>query len=173
MATTYARLSDQFRGVWVPAPAGLLELWSHEAPRTERAFGYFRDGDLAFRFDSGRSVGELLAHVVDSLRLTTHWLGHAHPAPPCAPLHATTISEMSRAVRERRAGLFATLDALSPADFDAFVAPFGVPEPRGVMAFGMLKHEIHHRGELYAMARACGRDVASLYAPMARDDGTC
>jgi uncharacterized damage-inducible protein DinB len=39
-----------------------------------------------------------------------------------------------------------------------------------VMALGMLKHEIHHRGELQALARVCGRTVHSLYAPIWRRD---
>jgi hypothetical protein len=66
---------------WMPDPAGLLELWRHEAPRTLRVVESFADRDLAHRPQRGaRSVGELLTYIVASYQLTRHWL--TSDAPP-------------------------------------------------------------------------------------------
>ena len=59
------------------------------------------------------------------------------------------------------------MSAVPAARFFDVIAPFGVPEHRGVMALGMFKHELHYRGELYALARMCHRDPPDLYAPPA------
>lgn len=152
---------------FAPDPLGLLELWRHEAPRTLRIFGVFLDEDLAYRAPGGgRSVGELLGHVIASYGSTGRWLirdrRETPPTRPSISRVADAGQELARAQRD----LFDALSRLAPEAFDEVVAPFGVAETLGVMAFGMLKHELHHRGELHALARVCARTVPSLYEPV-------
>jgi len=153
--------------LWTPDPPGLLELWKHEGPRTVRAFTFFNDRDLAFRPQPGaRSIGELQGHLVQSYSLTRHWLLHeTSPVPQLASIPGS-ISESLRLLRIAQATLYSLLSETQPEQLDTEIAPFGVLETRGVMAFGMLKHELHHRGELHALARVRGRSVCNLYDPV-------
>ena len=74
------------------------------------------------------------------------------------------VDQAVAAVADCQRALFETLDTTAPERFRDVIAPFGVPEHRGVMALGMFKHDLHHRGELYAMARVRGRRPPDLYA---------
>ncbi len=125
----------------------------------------FRDDDLAYQPGGrGRSVGQLLAHLIDSYELTRHWL--THDRPPITRVEHTLAGSLSSAVDRLRLAqqmLFASIEALAPGAFGASIAPFGVLETRGVMALGMFKHELHHRGELHALARMCGHEPPPLY----------
>lgn len=149
--------------LWQPYPAGLLELWQHEAPRTLRIYRSFTDGDLFFRAKGGgRSVAELFQHIIDSYWLTGYWLSKG---PQTGPRKATptTVGEAAELLHSAQAALFATLSNVPDAEFEKEISPFGVPESCAVFALGMLKHEIHHRGELYSLARVCGHTPEGLY----------
>jgi uncharacterized damage-inducible protein DinB len=149
----------------MPEPAALLELWRHESPRTLAAVGSFVDADLGYRPSaSSQSVGELCAYVADSYRLTEYWLAHDTPPPEASRPTLTSVDRAAATVAECQQSLFAVLDALAPQRFHDVIAPFGVAEHRGVMALGMFKHDLHYRGELYALARVCGRQPPDLYA---------
>jgi uncharacterized damage-inducible protein DinB len=168
METTSTPRSEPFISrLWQPHPAGLLELWQHEAPRTLRVFRSFGDADLSFRAKGGgRSVAELLQHVADSYRLTVHWLSDVRPTAPRRTALPSTVDEAVALSASAQAALFAALAALPEAAFERQIAPFGVAESRAVFALGMLKHEIHHRGELFSLARVCGRAPEGLYVPV-------
>jgi hypothetical protein len=149
----------------MPEPGGLLELWRHESPRTLAAIRSFVDEDLAYRAsESARSVGELCAYLADSYRLTEHWLTHETPPPEERRPPLTSVDQAMAILAERQRSLFAALDILAPDRFHDVIAPFGVPEHRGVMALGMFKHDLHYRGELYALARVRGHHPPDLYA---------
>ena len=168
METTSTRPSSPFISrLWQPRPAGLLELWRHEGPRTLRVFGSFTDADLAFRpRGGGRSVAELLQHVADSYLLTVHWLSDERPAGPRKTAPPSTVGEAVTLSASAQAALFAALAEVPDAAFESEIAPFGVAESRAVFALGMLKHEIHHRGELFSLARVCGHAPEGLYVPV-------
>jgi uncharacterized damage-inducible protein DinB len=145
----------------MPEPAGLVELWR----RTVAAVRSFVDGDLGYRASgSAQSVAELCAYVADSYRLTEHWLAHDTPSPEVRRRPLTSVNQAVATVVACQQSLFAALDALVPQRFHDIIAPFGVPERRGVMALGMFKHDLHYRGELYALARVCGHHPPDLYA---------
>jgi uncharacterized damage-inducible protein DinB len=149
----------------MPEPAGLVELWRHESPRIVAAVRSLVDVDLAYRPSvSARSVGELCAYLADSYRLTEHWLVHDTPWPETRRPPLTSVDQAAATVAGCQQSLFAALDALAPQRFHDVIAPFGVPEHRGVMALGMFKHDLHYRGELYALARVCGHHPPDLYA---------
>jgi len=149
----------------MPEPAGLAELWRHESPRTLAAVRSFVDDDLAYRAAGSRqSIGELCAYLADSYRLTEHWLVHDTPWPEARHRPLTSVDRAAATLADCQQSLFAALDTLAPQRFHDVIAPFGVAEHRGVMALGMFKHDLHYRGELYALARVCGRHPPDLYA---------
>lgn len=158
--------SEPIRRRWAPDPLGLVELWRHEAPRMVRLFGLLRNEDLDARGAEGsRSIGELLQHIIDSVWNTIEW--SSGESGKQTSVTAQEIGDFVAALQCAYATLFATLDRLAAARFEEVIAPFGVPETRAVMALGMFKHELHHRGELQTLARIRGRSVPSLYAPVA------
>jgi uncharacterized damage-inducible protein DinB len=125
----------------------------------------FLDEDLAFRVSSAaRSIGELIAYVADSYGVTEHWLNHERPRAVRLQARLASIEQALIALRDGQQSLFRALDELSADRFFDVIAPFGMPEHRGVMALGMFKHELHYRGELYALARLRGRNPPGLYA---------
>lgn len=151
---------------FTPEPAALRELWAHEAPRIHRIVAVFDDDDLSMTAAPGsRSVAALVSHIAESARLTDAWIrARGEPAVTPEPEPpAGSVAELGNEVVVAHDALLEVLDA-TPADaFDVTVSPFGQPETLGVMAFGMFKHELHHRGELTALARLCGRTVPFLY----------
>ena len=168
MGTISTHHSEPFISrLWQPHPPALLELWQHEAPRTLRIYRSFADADLLFRAKGGgRSVAELFQHITDSYWLTGQWLS-------CGARMDARKAELPRTVEEAvafsssaQASLFDTLANVPDAEFEKKISPFGVLETCGVFALGMLKHEIHHRGELYALARVCGHVPEGLYVPI-------
>jgi uncharacterized damage-inducible protein DinB len=147
-------------------------VWAHEAPRTVRIVSIFDDCDLPFRpFDGARSIGELMAHLADSCQLTQHWLTATSAAWATTAIPPTDVGRAVVAVADAHRALFDTLRQLSNAEFNTVIAPFGAPEPRSVMALGMFKHELHHRGELYALARVRGHRPPGLYDQIAAAGG--
>ena len=165
MGTTSTHRSETvIRRLWTPDPGGLLELWQHEGARTRRTFGVFAESDLAFRPQAGaRSVAELMQHLVQSYRVTHHWLVFESAAGLPQVNLPTSVADATDLLKTAQRELFRALAETSPESFRVEIVPFGAREARGVMAIGMLKHEIHHRGELYALARVCGRTPPHLY----------
>ena len=130
-----------------------------------RVVSSFEDADLRYRpAPAVRSVGELCEYLAESYELTCHWLRHDGPFRPARPRSVSRVYDALVRLGEGQAALFAVLSAMPAARFSDVIAPFGVPEHRGVMALGMFKHELHYRGELYALARMCRRDPPDLYA---------
>jgi uncharacterized damage-inducible protein DinB len=168
MATTSTRPSETvLKRSWAPDPSGLLELWRHEGPRTLRTFLTFSDDNLSFRPKSAaRSIAESFQHIIRGYWLTRHWLSCETPSGmPEIPLPGR-VNQAINLLKQGQRELFVTLEGISASDFLVEIAPFGLHESRAVMALGMLKHEIHHRGELYALARVCGLTPPGLYDPI-------
>jgi uncharacterized damage-inducible protein DinB len=153
----------------MPDPDGLLEQWSHEGSRTLRLFAVFDDVDLAWApVPGGRTVGELLRHVADGCDRTARCLLSEEPWSPLeSPLRS--VEDARDRLQEAQRRLFEALRHLPAVRFEEEVQPFGRREMCGVMAFGMLKHELHHRGELQALAKIRRRPVPSLYQPLERE----
>jgi uncharacterized damage-inducible protein DinB len=149
----------------MPDPAGLLEVWRHEAPRTLRGVAVFTDADLAYRPAPGaRSVGEICGYLASSYDVTRHWLLHETHTTAVEPNGVSTVVQAVERLADGQVRLFDVLRELSAQRFHDVIAPFGVAEHRGVMALGMFKHELHYRGELYALARVCGHEPPDLYS---------
>jgi uncharacterized damage-inducible protein DinB len=170
MEITSTPLSKEvIRRVWTPSPIGLLELWQHEAPRTARTFRIFSDEDLDYRpRPNDRSVAQVMQHIISSYLLTHHWLVHESSDDfrrVALPQNVTIAATLLISAQHE---LFELLRAASDESFRVEIRPFGVRESRGVMALGMLKHELHHRGEMYSLARACGHTPPNLYDPIAK-----
>jgi hypothetical protein len=149
----------------MPDPAGLLEVWRHEASRLLMVVATFQDHDLPYRPHSGaRSVGEVCGYLGSSYDLTRYWLLHDIAAPASGSSRVRSIHDALTRLTDGQYALFEVLSGLAPERFFDVIAPFGVPEHRGVMALGMFKHELHYRGELYALARVCHHEPPDLYA---------
>lgn len=148
----------------MPDPAGLLEVWCHEAPRTLAIVSVFKDEDLPYRPAlSARSIGELCDYLASSYDLTRHWLVHDMQPFVAEPFHVSGVAQALRHVSDAQARLFTALSEVDAERFFDVIAPFGVREHRGVMALGMFKHELHYRGELYSLARMRGHEPPDLY----------
>jgi uncharacterized damage-inducible protein DinB len=148
----------------MPDPAGLLEVWRHEAPRTLRIVSVFTDVDLPYRPAlSARSIGELCEYLASSYDLTRHWLVHDTQPFVAAPATTSSVAQAMQRIADAQARVFDLLANFPAERFFDVIAPFGVPEHRGVMALGMFKHELHYRGELYSLARVCGHEPPDLY----------
>jgi uncharacterized damage-inducible protein DinB len=148
----------------MPDPAGLLEVWCHEAPRTLAIVSVFKDEDLAYRAaPSARSIAEVFEYLASSYDLTRHWLRSDTEPFVAEPFRVSSVAAGLQHIADAQARLFTALSELDAECFVEVIAPFGVAEHRGVMALGMFKHELHYRGELYSLARVCGHEPPHLY----------
>ena len=166
METTRRLRSDDvgspIRRRYVPDREGLLELWAHESPRLIRVVTLFRHVPFDWRPNiSQRTAAELAQHLELSMQLTSAWIEGVDGCPVGSEL--MTSEEAVGRLQEAQRRLKLALTSSNARPFDVEISPFGVGEPLGVAAFGMLKHELHHRGELYCLARSLGLRVPSLY----------
>ena len=149
----------------------LLDTWDREHAATLRVIGAVPPRRWKWRpHRRSMSAGELARHIVGS----EHWfcaeaLGLAPgsagpapkdraPAPPAALLRAAAASHrrLSRAVRRRDARWLRGV-----------VSFYELRMPRSRVIDLMVRHEVHHRGQLSVYVRLAGGRVPAVYGDSA------
>ena len=152
--------------------AEFLEDWKSESGMTRAVMAALTDAALAQPAGGAedRTLGRIAWHIVTTLpemmeRTGLHLSSVDGGAP--VPARAADIAEAhSRAAAELAERLAAewTDDTLSVTD-----NMYGETWPRGLTLQVLVRHEIHHRGQMTALMRLAGLRVPGTYGP-ARED---
>lgn len=144
--------------------------WRQEAAATARVLARLTDEALAHRLHPDqRSIGELAWHIVVSLPEIFGNAGVALVGPSKLdprPKSAASIQSMYVDVAK---GIPPAVEGAWRDDLEPKLYFYGVLTPRGEVLATILRHEIHHRGQLTAQMRPAGLRVPGVYGPSADD----
>jgi uncharacterized damage-inducible protein DinB len=147
--------------------AGFVVDWKQETARTAKLFDALTDTSLAQAvLKDDRTLGRLAWHIVLSQR---EMLGRTGLVPTSVqeddpvPSTAASIAAAYKAVANEVAALVQThwADATLAVEDDMY----GMRWPRGLTLQVMLRHEIHHRGQMTVLMRQAGLAVPGIYGP--------
>ena len=144
-----------------------LAAWRAESAQTSRVLAALTDASLAQPVAPGhRNLGELAWHVATSVRGIAGWIGLKVDGPVKKDPTPRSSGEI-RAGYERAAASLAALvesqytdETLREKDL-----VYGNQWPRGLTLDVLLRHEIHHRGQMTVLMRQAGLTVPGVYGP--------
>ncbi len=150
---------------------GFRATWRHESANTAKVLERLTDQSLGTRAAPGhRSIGDLAWHIVVSPATILGKVGlvveaptKSQPAPPTAVAMQAAYVGMADALAD-------AIDSTWTREMFKELVPFyGVTLPRGETLEVVLRHEIHHRGQLTMLMRLAGLPVPGVYGPSGDD----
>lgn len=147
--------------------ADFAHTWQYEQASTHKVLGALTDASLAQKVSpDGRTLGRLAWHIVETLGemgtqsglpVTIRHDGAPQPA---------TAAEIAAAYA---AGAQALVDAVTATwnddDLLAEIPMYGERWTRGMSLEALVKHEVHHRGQMTVLMRQAGLRVPGVYGP--------
>ena len=142
-----------------------LNAWRHESASTARLFAELTDAALAQRVAPGhRTLGELAWHIVVSQREIVGRTGLAYDAPRKADAQPPRAAAIQSAYVDAAKALAAAVEReWKDETLRVKDSMYGQMWPRGLTLDVVLRHEIHHRGQMTVLMRQAGLRVPGLY----------
>jgi uncharacterized damage-inducible protein DinB len=143
-----------------------IQEWNQEAASTQKVLDALTDQSLSQRVSpEDRTLGSIAWHIVASTPGMLMEFGvNVDPISESpVPTSANEIAETFRKVT------VSTSDALSQQWTDQSLTEmknvFGMDMPKGVTLSLLIKHIIHHRGQMTVLMRQAGLKVPGVYGP--------
>ena len=141
--------------------------WQYEMDATLKVFRALTDESLGQRVTpEGRSLGRLAWHLTQSLPemltrtgLTVHGPGEDEPVPASAAAIASAYEEAAASMLEQIRTQWQDDTLLELKDM------YGEQWPNGVTLSALVKHQVHHRGQMTVLMRQAGLKVPGIYGP--------
>jgi len=140
--------------------------WQNESANTLKLLRQLTDTSLQQQVTSnGRSLGRIAWHIVLSLGEMAGRIGLALDAPdenapvPSKSHEIVTAYEKSAQTCLQETEKWSDTDLLKEDDM------YGESWRRGFSLQVLLRHEIHHRGQMTVLMRQAGLPVAGVYGP--------
>ncbi len=145
--------------------------WNHESASTQKALDVLTDASLSQRVSpKDRTLGELAWHITTSIHEIMTHAGlklESVGDPSAVPASARQIADAYRVASE---GLInAVQGQWTDATLQEVRNMFGMQWPNGVTLNVLIRHQIHHRGQLTVLMRQAGLQVPDIYGPARRD----
>ncbi|HEX7056762.1 MAG TPA: DinB family protein [Bacilli bacterium] len=145
--------------------------WSHESASTQKVLDALTDASLKQQVTpEGRTLGRLAWHVVTSIPgmldhfgLTVAKVEGEDVVPATARQIAETHRQVSAAAAE------AVKRQWTDESLTETQNVFGRDMTRAAMLSLMIKHIIHHRGQMTVLMRQAGLEVPGVYGPTRED----
>jgi uncharacterized damage-inducible protein DinB len=146
---------------------GFVQEWEQEAASTQKVLDALTDASLAREVAPGyRTLGEIAWHVAETVPLFASLVGlkiesagENRSVPTSAAAIAAEYRRASQSLLNLVKSQFTDETMLQNSDM------FGRAMPNGAILRMMLKHEIHHRGQLTVLMRQAGLKVPGVYGP--------
>ncbi|WP_090645746.1 DinB family protein [Paenibacillus sp. UNC496MF] len=143
--------------------------WNNEAASTQKVLDALTDASLQQQVSpEDRTLGRIAFHIARSTPGLLSASGlTVETLPPGAPSSAAEIADKFRKVSAD------TVDGVRAQWTDSMlkesVKVFGMELPRAVLLSMLIKHIVHHRGQITVLMRQAGLKVPGVYGP-ARDE---
>ena len=147
--------------------------WSREGESTQKLLDLLTDESLATRVNEGeRSLGFLAWHIVTSVHEMMSRTGLEFEAPHHDAPVPTTAKEIADGYRQASQGF---AEAARTQWNDANLADehdmYGEMWANALTIDMVVKHQIHHRGQITVLMRQAGLPLVGMYGP-SREDWT-
>ncbi|SFE84983.1 Uncharacterized damage-inducible protein DinB (forms a four-helix bundle) [Paenibacillus catalpae] len=141
--------------------------WRHETAATLRTLEMLTDDSLGQQITSDhRTLGRLAWHLVQTLHempsrtgLSFEGPGEDVPVPASAADIAAAYKRTSQALLDAVQSSWKDENLLSMSEM------YGEQWPNGLTLDVLVKHEIHHRGQMTVLMRQAGLRTPDLYGP--------
>jgi uncharacterized damage-inducible protein DinB len=141
--------------------------WTRESGISLKVERALTDASLSQKTDpEGRTLGQLAWHMVIMIGMTGSAVGLEVDAPPRGtepPTSATAIADAyekaARSVGEQAA------KKLKDEQLGAEISLFGRAMSRASALHGLVRHQIHHRGQMTVLIRQAGLVLPGVYGP--------
>ena len=138
-----------------------------ERENTLKVLRALTDASLAQKVGpGGRTLGRIAWHITQmfgemgsQMHLPVEAAGEKTPQPPTAQVIADAYDAGSSALVKGVQATWTDADLLVEIDM------YGEKWPRGYALWGLIAHEIHHRGQMTVLMRQAGLDVPGVYGP--------
>ncbi|MDF2837106.1 MAG: hypothetical protein K0Q63_2746 [Paenibacillus sp.] len=151
--------------------ADFIREWNKEAQLTQGVLDGLTDASLQQPvYPGGRTLGRIAWHLTTTLPeyladfgLAIDGVEHADQVPASANEIAETFKEISSSASKAIEGQWtdATLKEVQNA--------FGVEQSNAMIMMGLIKHIVHHRGQLTVLMRQAGIKPYGVYGPPKED----
>ncbi|WP_433943415.1 DinB family protein [Paenibacillus sp. SN-8-1] len=143
------------------------ESWKHESALTQKILDGLTDESLSQAIVSNhRTIGRIAWHIVTSLHEMLSRTGLVFEAPhddAPVPASASVIAESYRQASN------ALSEAIKQQWTDSTLAEtnemYGDIWPKGLTLTVLIRHQIHHRGQMTVLMRQAGLPVPGVYGP--------
>ncbi|EIT84260.1 hypothetical protein A374_15778 [Fictibacillus macauensis ZFHKF-1] len=144
-----------------------IQEWNREASLTQAVLDRLTDESLTQRVDhEGRTLGEIAWHFTTNIpeylqhfgvRMSADYLGKKVPASAKEIAHVFT--EISQGASE------AIAEQWNDVSLQEVQNAFGRQETNATIFFGLIKHIVHHRGQVTVLMRQAGVVPFGVYGP--------
>lgn len=153
--------------------AEFIQEWNHEAGSTQKVLDALTDNSLQQQVSSeDRTLGRIAWHIVTSTPGMLIEFGIKVEPVENSGTVPSSAKEMAETFRRVSAD---TIDAVKQQWTDGslkeMVNVFGMTMPKAVTLSLLIKHIIHHRGQMTVLMRQAGLKVPGIYGP-AREEWT-
>jgi uncharacterized damage-inducible protein DinB len=141
--------------------------WAYESEATTKILGRLTDESLGQRVtEDGRTLGFLAWHIVVCLGMATE-AGLRFEVPDSYKSHPPAGAvAIKQAYEKYAAGLIAGVETdWKDENLSEEVQMYGQTWTRGGALYAMVKHQVHHRGQMTVLMRQAGLAVPGAYGP--------
>lgn len=144
-----------------------LEDWKMETAATLRVFGTLTDRSLSQKaYTEGRSLGFIAWHIVLMMGEMGSKAGLPVEAPPEEMAEPRAAAEITAAYERTSCSLADQLSkSWTNAMLDDKVKMFGQVWKRSELLSSLVRHQVHHRGQMTILMRQAGLKVPGVYGP--------
>lgn len=147
--------------------AEFLEEWKQEQSATQKVLDALTDESLQQKVSpKDRSLGEIGWHLATSMRDILAQVGVAFDSPGGKSPVPASAREIADGYRKASAAMTAALKAQwTDATLQEVRSMYGMPWPNWYTLTILIKHEVHHRGQMTVLMRQAGLQVPDIYGP--------
>jgi uncharacterized damage-inducible protein DinB len=141
--------------------------WTRESGISLKVERTLTDASLSQKMDSeGRTLGQLAWHMVVMIGMTGAASGLEVQAPPRAAEPPTSAARISDAYEKAAQSLAEEASRkLKDEQLGGEISLFGRTLSRAWALHTLIRHQIHHRGQITVVARQAGLIVPGVYGP--------
>lgn len=112
-----------------------------------------------------RSIGRVAWHIVTTLPEMGNQFGLQVPEPDHTSPVPSRAADVAEKYRKASGQILQQLSRWNDADLQKEDNMYGQSWKRGKSLWGLVMHEIHHRGQLTVLMRMAGLPVSGVYGP--------
>lgn len=144
-----------------------IEEWKYESLATDRVLSVITDASLGQKIAPGfRSLGELSWHLVTSLAPMLNMMGLQVEGPSSDAKMPASAAEIVEAYRSTSLALQeAVQKQWTEENLMQSSNMFGETWLNGLTLDMLMKHQVHHRGQITVLIRQAGLKAPDVYGP--------